>query len=71
MNNEKSINHRKIRDEIDHYIAQMKAIGIESKDHFGAPNSYVEILRAVIYIEEKNIELNEKYETPKVMENDE
>lgn len=52
-----AISHEKVRDEMDKYIAKMKACGFSlDSNSYGSSNSFIELLRWVVYVEQYNYE---------------
>lgn len=52
-----AISHEKVRDEMDKYIAKMKATGFRLDDNsYGSSNPFIELLRWVVYVEQYNYE---------------
>lgn len=53
---EEAINHDKVRTEVDKYIAKMKAVGMDGEKSYGVPNTFVEVVKLVAWIEQYNYE---------------
>lgn len=52
-----AISHEKVRDEMDKYIAKMKATGFRlDATSYGSSNPFIELLRWVVYVEQYNYE---------------